>query len=329
MNDYKTCTHAYDSGRTCKSAAATGREFCGYHLRYRGRLLRMAQFRARHQHFDITLPPLDSLCSIQSALSQVAEALAADMIDPRRAMGLLKALRFAKKNLKDGLKDDSSHWHDTPYLTEDATAYDNFEADYGLPKGIDLTAPPEVAFPPPPESQGVILSGGGAPFASPESKDPCFSTHPPRGLQFPSFDRAPLIPDIPAPVVRDYTAEAEVAMFESTPEDIELMEIMKEQGYKAMERRGREHQRRFDRKRQRKLFRANYERYVAEAKLKNIQRAAEKLLAEKLAAEKAAAQNAAAQADHTSVSAATRKQPTSDKVSSETAQQQKEVTSIA
>ena len=70
--DYKTCTHTYDSGRACKSAAAKGREFCGYHLRYRGRLLRMAQNRARHQPFDITLPPLDSLCSIQSALSQVA-----------------------------------------------------------------------------------------------------------------------------------------------------------------------------------------------------------------------------------------------------------------
>src|SRR5450755_2050225 len=148
MNDYKTCTHTYDSGRACKSAAAKGREFCGYHLHYRGRHLRMAQYRARNQQFDITLPPLDSLCSIQSALSQVAEALAADMIDPRRAMGLLKALRFAKENLKDGLKDDSAHWHDTPYLTEDPAAYDNFEADYGLPEGIDVNTPPEVAFPP-------------------------------------------------------------------------------------------------------------------------------------------------------------------------------------
>ena len=49
--EYKTCTHTYDSGRACKSAAATGREYCGYHLHYRGRLLRMAQYRARGQHF--------------------------------------------------------------------------------------------------------------------------------------------------------------------------------------------------------------------------------------------------------------------------------------
>jgi hypothetical protein len=52
-----------------------------------------------------------------------------------------------------------------------------------------------------------------------------------------------------------------------------------------------------NRRRQRKLFRANYERYVAEAKLKNIQRAAEKLLAERLAAETAAAQNTSATPD--------------------------------
>ena len=134
MNDYKTCTHTYDSGRACKSAAATGREFCGYHLHYRGRQMRMAQYRARHQPYDIVLPPLDSLCSIHSALSQVAEALAADMIDPRRAKGLLKALRFAKENLRDSLKDDNAHWHDTPYHTEDATAYDTLRSRLRPPR---------------------------------------------------------------------------------------------------------------------------------------------------------------------------------------------------
>ena len=94
MTEYKTCTHTYDSGRTCKSAAAKDREYCGYHLHYRGRQMRMARYRARHQRFDITLPPLDSLCSIHSALSQVAEALAADMIDfaAPRAFSKLSAL---------------------------------------------------------------------------------------------------------------------------------------------------------------------------------------------------------------------------------------------
>jgi len=76
---------------------------------------------------------------------------------------------------------------------------------------------------------------------------------------------------------------------------MELTEIYNTQGYKAWGRRAQEHQRNNDRKQQRKLFRANYARYAAEAKLRNIQRAAEKLLQERQAAEKAAAEGAAAQ----------------------------------
>ena len=80
---------------------------------------------------------------------------------------------------------------------------------------------------------------------------------------------------------------------ESTPEDMELTEIYNTQGFKAWERRAQEHQRNIDRKKQRKLFRANYARYAAEAKLKNIERAAEKLIQHRQAAEKAAQKEAA------------------------------------
>jgi hypothetical protein len=320
MNEYKTCTHTYDSGRACKSAAATGREYCGYHLRYRGRLLRMAQYRARHQRFDIILPPLDSLCSIHSALSQVAEALAADMIDPRRAQGLLKALRFAKENLRDGLKDDHAHWHDTPYFSEDATAYDSFEADYGLPEGIDLGIPPEVALPSGdtskhngcPVQAGVACAGGSARDANPGG-----------GPISPSFDRVPLIPEIPPPYERDYVAE--FTNYEYTPQDMELTELYNTQGLNAMERRAQEHQRNADRKKQRQLFRANYARYAAEAKLKNIQRAAEQLL-KKQSAEQAATQKEAAQQAQPE-SSEMRKPPA--RAVPDSAQDQKEAKSIA
>jgi hypothetical protein len=84
-------------------------------------------------------------------------------------------------------------------------------------------------------------------------------------------------------------AEAEIAMTEVTPQDLELHEIMETEGLKAMESRALEHQRDANRKRRRKLYRADYERYVAEAKMKNIQRAAEKLLAQRQAAEELAA----------------------------------------
>jgi len=263
--EYKTCTHTYDSGRACKSAAATGREFCGYHLRYRGRLLRMAQFRARHQPFDITLPPLDSLCSIHSALSQVAEALAADMIDPRRAQGLLKALRFAKENLKDSLKDDNTHWHDTPYYSVDASAYDNFEAEYGLPEGLDLSAPPDIAFPPPPEP--AASETGNCPLTT----DNCFSS------PMPTVDYCKHGPGCPEHTIR--------ADYPETPELAELREIQATQGDEALAERHKQQQR--NRKRRHVL--TDRKRYAAIALEKNIRLAAERLAERKLAAEKAAA----------------------------------------
>jgi hypothetical protein len=288
MSEYKTCTYTYDNGRACKSAAAKGREFCGYHLHYRGRLLRRAQYRARHQRFDIILPPLDSLCSIQSALSEVAEALAADMIDPRRAMGLLKALRFAKENLKDGLKDDNTHWHDTPYLTQDAAAYDNFEADYGLPEGIDPNTPPEVAFPPP-EPQRVIPSGGGLAAAV---EGPAFSSagnrQPATDNRFsspmPTVDYCEHGPGCPEHTIR--------ADYPETPELAELREIYATQGPEAA---GACHKRQQNNNHRRYRNKAN-KRYAAIALETNLHLAAEKLAERKLA-ERAAAQNASPASD--------------------------------
>jgi hypothetical protein len=144
--NFPTCNYLHDSGYRCGSAALKGRDYCAYHLRYRGRLMRMAQARARGQRFTLQLPPLNSYCSIQSALTQVAEALAADMIDPRRAQVIVSALRLASRNLK------YSHpviWHENPYANKNSIAYDEFEAEFGLPANLDLDMPPEVAFPEP------------------------------------------------------------------------------------------------------------------------------------------------------------------------------------
>ena len=282
MKEYKTCKHVHDNGYLCQSAAVGGRDYCCHHLRYRGRLMRMAQYRARGERFDLRLPPLENMHAVQSALSQLMEALAADMIDPKRAQAIHSILRTASNNFKH-----PEAWRTSEYTNDQSVAYPNsyeeFEAEFGLPENLDLGTPPEVAFPPPPESVG-------APSLSPSFGDRVGEDARPIP---PSFDRAPLLPDIPPPYVRDYAAEAEAA-FESTPEDMELTEIYNTQGYKAMERRAQEHRRNIDRKQQRKLFRANYARYAAEAKLRNIQRAAEQLL-RKQAAEKAAAQKEAAQ----------------------------------
>jgi hypothetical protein len=297
MNDYKTCNHLHDTGERCNSAAAVNRDYCVIHLRHRARQLRIAQARARNERFDLKLPPIESMSAVLSALNQIVEAVAADMIDLKRADFLLKSLRFAAQALKT-----SDKWQASVYHTDAPAPAVNLQSEYGLPEDTDLDTPPEVAFPPPPESVQM-----GAPPLSPAFGDRVGDVGCPIPLSFggvgpvhggsilPSLDRTPLIPEIPAPGVRDYTAEG--IFIEATPEDMELNEILKEQGYKAFDRRAREHQRNSARRKQRQHFRANYQRYVAEAKATNIQRAAEQLIKEKLAAEKAAAQNTNATPD--------------------------------
>jgi hypothetical protein len=210
------------------------------------------------------------MSTVLSAVNQLVEAVAADMIDLKRADFLLKSLRFAAQALKS-----SDKWQPSVYHSDQPAPAIDLAAEYGLPGDLDLNTLPEVAFPPPGMGGPQLPDVGNC--GDPRHRIPL------------TGDRAPLIPVIPPPVLRDYVAEAELAMTEVTPQDLELTEIMRTEGLKAMESRAREHLRSDARRRTRKLFRANYDRYVAEAKMKNIQRAAEKLLAERLAAEELAA----------------------------------------
>ena len=148
----KTCTHTYDNGNTCNSAAVKDRDFCYYHLRHRGRLMRMARARTRNQRLFFQLPPLEDMFAVQSALTQLAEALAADMIDPKRAQVLLSLLRQAGKNLQT-----SGKWTTNVYHSDRAAPYDSFESEFDLPAQLDLNLAPELAFPPP-ESNPYGLS---------------------------------------------------------------------------------------------------------------------------------------------------------------------------
>jgi len=291
LSNYKTCNHLYDDGHICKSPAVTRRDYCVFHLKHRARQLRSAQYRARGLRFDLQLPPLENMQTVQSAISHVLQALAADMIDPKRAHEILIGLRHAASNFKSPAAWQPSAYADNPSEAS-AIEYNNLEAEFGLPDGLDINTPPETAFPPP-VPQSVILSAGGASLATPESKDPFVSPGSITSdgtVLVAGIERPPLIPEVPPLIPRDYAAEAEVAMSEVTPEDVELTEIMKTQGVQAMESRALEHQRNTRRRLTRQQFRANYARYVAEAKVQNIKRAAEQLLAQKRAAEKAAAE---------------------------------------
>ena len=139
--EYRTCTFIRDDGNICNSAAVTDRNLCLYHLEHRARLMRMAQYRARGQRFDLILPPLESMHAVQSALTQLSEALAADMIELKRADRLIRVLNLASRNL---LKADK--WPASPYHSDQPAPPSISPPRYGLPNDIDLNTPPHLAF---------------------------------------------------------------------------------------------------------------------------------------------------------------------------------------
>jgi len=103
----------------------------------------MARARARAERFAIQLPPLDSMYAVQSALSQLAEALAADMIELKRAHALMSLLRLMSLNFRHPEKWQSNLYHSDQSPTIDVTR------EFGLPRDLDLDTSPEVAFPQP------------------------------------------------------------------------------------------------------------------------------------------------------------------------------------
>src|SRR5271166_4914371 len=241
MSDYRTCTHTYDDGGACNSAAVTGQKYCIYHLRYRARQLRLAQLRARRERFDLKLPPLESMHAVHSALTQLAEALAADMIDPKRADKLLAVLRLASRNL---LKSDK--WPASPYHSDQPGPAVDLAAEYGLPKDLNLDLPPEVAFPSPAE---------GAPPLSPSFGDRvgAVAGGVPGLFPMPTVAYCKDGPGCPEHTIR--------ADYPTTPEMVEIQEITLTQGGDAAVIRGRQ----LDRNWNRRQLRTDRKRYAAVA----------------------------------------------------------------
>ena len=154
-SDYRTCTHLHDDGRLCQSAAVTNQHFCGFHLDHRARLMRIARSRARADRWQFQMPPLDDMRAVNSALNHLGQAIAADMIDLKRADRLLAVLRLASRNL---LRADK--WPASPYHAQEPAPAIDLAAQYGLPPGTDLSIPPESVFPPPqPEEPAPPATG--------------------------------------------------------------------------------------------------------------------------------------------------------------------------
>ncbi len=143
-----TCRHLKENGCLCGSLAINGRDFCGFHLRERGRRLKMARARARGQRLRLQLPPLEDLYAVQVGIMQVLSALGSGQLEESVASLMLSGLRQASTNSRCPQK----YWNRNRFELPDdegLETYGDFEAEFDLPDGLDPDTPPEVAFPEP------------------------------------------------------------------------------------------------------------------------------------------------------------------------------------
>ena len=162
----KLCLHVKEDGVFCHCPALGGRQYCYRHLRLRGQQMRMARAIAQRQPYHLVLPPLEDMNSVQAALTHVTAALTAGLLERRHAGLLLYALQQASSNLRFLARTqtqaaaNASTTGAPPFSPVSGERvgeqpqravkeYPEFEAEFGLPSGLDLTIPPQVAFPPP------------------------------------------------------------------------------------------------------------------------------------------------------------------------------------
>jgi hypothetical protein len=142
------CRHVKEAGAYCQGAPLRGREYCRFHLRALGQRMRMARAQARRQPHVLVLPLLEDLNAVQVARMQVLDALAAGLIEDKRAGLLLYGLQQASSDLRSATAAPTLGVYNASDTTERAEDYPGFEEAFDLPQDLDLAKPPEVVFPP-------------------------------------------------------------------------------------------------------------------------------------------------------------------------------------
>ncbi|HSY13556.1 MAG TPA: hypothetical protein VK976_15295 [Verrucomicrobiae bacterium] len=148
---YKHCQHVKENGIFCGSPSMKGRDYCYYHVRTLARRLAMAKARSERKPWRLDLPPLEDMYAVQAAITNVLEALAAATLDPKRGGLILYGLQQAANNVRLPAWGVSSHFAIQDYDERRVDHYPGLEAEFGLPKNVDLEAAPEDVFPPPPD----------------------------------------------------------------------------------------------------------------------------------------------------------------------------------
>ena len=143
---YATCDHLKEDGVYCQSPALLGQNFCYFHLGIRARRVQMARTRRRGESCRFQLPVLDNMHAVLASLQQVADALADDRIESKRAGLLLYTLQQTATALNT-----TPEWkgeREQVGLAQPLRALEvpDIAQQFDLPPGVDLNLSPEAAL---------------------------------------------------------------------------------------------------------------------------------------------------------------------------------------
>ena len=158
------CQHVKVDGTLCQVPPLDGRHYCHFHLETLGRRMRMARARARREPYHLLLPILEDINAVQVARLQVMDALAAGLLEEKRAGLLLYGLQGISSDLNSAAPPRLGVYDPAIDTAPRATEAAGFEEEYGLPPDIDLGKPPEVVFPP--AAEPAITQPGPSPYRS-------------------------------------------------------------------------------------------------------------------------------------------------------------------
>ncbi len=143
---YETCSHIKEDGTYCGSPSLKNRQYCYYHLMQRGRRLRRARALRDNLPYRLEIHSLDNLYAVRDALTDVAQALAAGLLDARTAGKLLYAIQQVSSTNRRIEQMEAAQLQQKKDAPDQLGAnsriqeYPDFEKEFGIPPGADLDA---------------------------------------------------------------------------------------------------------------------------------------------------------------------------------------------
>ena len=133
---YETCCHIKEDGAYCGSPALRDHKYCYYHLEQRGRRLRRARALRDNSPYPIDIQSLDNPYAVRTAVTEIAQALAAGQLDPAAGGRILYAIQQAASMNKLIAQMEAAQ----PQSAEKQgpTEYPDFAKKFGIPPGSDI-----------------------------------------------------------------------------------------------------------------------------------------------------------------------------------------------